>query len=110
MRKLILATCCIILLSACAKQIESSRASYVGSWGSNEMVLSIHQNGMVDYARKKHGITTSIHAPLKEFEGDDFVVGYLFITTKFSVTEAPHKVNGKWQMVVDGIRLTKNAN
>ena len=98
---------CIILLTACAKQINKSRVAYVGIWLSKDMVLSIHQNGKVDYTFRKHGIIQTISAPLIKFEGDSFVIGYLFITTKFIVTEAPHKVNGKWQMVVDGIRLNK---
>ena len=97
----------IILLSACSKPIEESRLNYVGYWVSNEMALLILQDGSVSYKRLKKGMTTSVNGPLKEFIGDDFVVGLLFMTTTFKVTEPPHKVNGGWQMVVDGVRLTK---
>jgi len=98
----------ILLLSGCAKPIEDSRLSYVGHWHSNEMALLILQDGSVSYKRVKKGLTTSVNGPLKEFIGDDFVVGVLFISTTFKVTEPPHKVNSDWQMVVDGVRLTKD--
>lgn len=97
----------IFLLTACSKPIEESRLNYVGSWQSNEMALLILQDGSVAYKRIKGGGTSSINGPLKEFDGDDFVVGVLFLTTTFKVTEPPHEVNGRWQMVVDGVRLTK---
>ncbi|WP_233998408.1 hypothetical protein [Pseudoalteromonas sp. T1lg48] len=71
------------------------------------MRLLILADGTVDYKRLKNGGTTSINAPLQEFEGDDFVVGLGFFNTRFEVTQAPHQVNGQWQMVVDGVLLTK---
>jgi hypothetical protein len=72
------------------------------------MALLITQDGSVAYKRIKKGMTTSVNGPLKEFDGDDFVVGVLFMTTTFKVSEPPHKVKGRWQMVVDGVRLTKD--
>lgn len=105
--KIIIIFSFLLLLSACSKPIEKSRLSYVGYWGSNEMVLLILKDGSVSYKRLKKGMTTSVNGPLKEFIGNDFVVGVLFMTTTFKVSEPPHKVKGKWQMVVDGIRLTK---
>lgn len=97
----------IFLLSVCSKPIDKSRLHYVGSWQNNEMALLILKDGSVAYKRLKGGVTTSVNGPLKEFNGDDFVVGVLFLTTIFKVTEPPHEVEGKWQMVVDGVRLTK---
>jgi len=97
----------MFLLTACSKPIEESRLNYVGSWQSNEMALLILQDGSVAYKRIKGGATSSVNGPLKEFDGDDFVVGVLFLTTTFKVTEPPHEVNGRWHMVVDGVRLTR---
>jgi len=98
------------LLTACAEPIEESRLDYVGSWTSNEMALLILQDGSVSYRRIKKGANVSVNGPLKEFVGDDFVVGVLFLTTTFKVTEPPHKVNGVWEMVVDGVRLRKQES
>ena len=74
------------------------------------MYLLILTDGTVSYQRLKNGGSTSINAPLKEFVGDDFVVGLAFLTTTFDVKNAPHQVDGKWVMVVDGVKLTKNED
>ena len=97
----------IILLSGCADPLPEDRLDYVGEWRSNEMGLLILADGSVSYKRLKGGATTSVSGPLKRFEGDDFVVGVLFMTTTFDVTEPPHEIGGAWKMTVDGVRLTR---
>ena len=97
----------IILLSGCADPLPEDRLDYVGEWRSKEMGLLILADGSVSYKRLKGGATTSVSGPLKRFEGDDFVVGVLFMTTTFDVTEAPHEIGGAWTMTVDGVRLTR---
>ncbi len=74
------------------------------------MSLLIFRDGTVEYERVDGNTTVSIDAPLKEFVEDDFVVGVWFIITTFDVSEPPEEIHGKWQMVVDGVRLTKAAN
>jgi hypothetical protein len=51
--------------------------------------------------------TTSINAPLRQFEGDHFVVGIAFLSTTFEVSTPPHQEAGTWKMVVDGVELTR---
>ncbi len=101
----------VILLSAflsgCSNPLPEDRLDYVGGWVSKEMSLVILQDGTVSYSRLKNGGTTSVNGPLKDFVGNDFVVGFWFLTTTFNVSEAPQQIEGKWQMVVDGVRLTK---
>ena len=97
----------IILLSGCADPLPEDRLDYVGEWRSKEMGLLILADGSVSYKRLKGGATTSVSGPLKRFEGDDFVVGVLFMTTTFDVTEPPHEIGGAWTMTVDGVRLTR---
>lgn len=96
-----------LFLTACSKPLPEAKLSYVGEWQSKEMYLLILRDGSVAYKRLKAGATTSVNGPLKKFVGDDFVVGFAFLTTTFKVSEAPHQINGQWQMVVDGIRLTR---
>ncbi len=96
-----------LLLVGCSKPLPESKQHYVGEWHSKEMRLLILADGTVSYKRSKSGGTTTIDGPLKEFNGDDFVVGLLFLTTTFKVTEAPHEVGEQWQMVVDGVKLTR---
>lgn len=96
-----------MLLAACSSPLPPDRADYAGNWQSPEMALLILQDGSVSYKRLKGGATTSVSGPMKEFVGDDFVVGIGFLTTTFEVSEAPHVIDGRWQMVVDGVRLTR---
>ena len=96
-----------LMVAACSKPLPEEKLNYTGEWRSKEMGLLILADGTVAYKRLKNGGTTSVNGPLKEFHGNDFTVGIGPITTTFKVTEPPHMVAGKWQMVVDGVRLTK---
>lgn len=107
MKKLSVFILLSLLLFACSKQLPEDKLSYVGEWQSKEMYLLILADGTVAYRRLKNGGSTSINAPLKEFVGDDFIVGLAFFTTTFKVTKAPYQIEGQWFMVVDGIRLSK---
>lgn len=105
--RMFVAVLALLLLSACSKPVPPEKMDYVGEWRSREMALLILPDGTVAYKRLKNGGTTSVNGPLKEFAGDGFVVGIGFLTTKFIVSEPPHKREGQWQMVVDGVRLSK---
>jgi hypothetical protein len=107
MKKHILAFVLILLLSGCAQPLPEDRLHYVGDWQSKEMRLLILADGTVAYKRLKGGGSTSVNGPLKEFVGDDFTVGILFMTTTFDVTEPPHEIDGAWKMTVDGVQLTR---
>ena len=95
------------MLLGCARPVPLEKEAYVGEWRSAEIVLLILADGTVGYERLKSGGSVSVDGPLKEFIGDDFVVGVWFITTTFDVTEPPHEEDGFWKMTVDGVELTK---
>jgi len=98
----------LLLLSGCSKPPPlEMRTDYVGHWQGANVSLSIFADGRLAYTRNKEGKNTKINAPISEFKGDDIVVGIGFLTTTFVVSEAPHLVDGQWQMVVDGVRLTR---
>ena len=97
----------LFLFSACSQPLPENKLSYAGEWQSKEMRLLILKDGTVAYKRIKGGGSTSVNGPIKVFDGDDFKVGVWFLTTTFEVSEPPHEINGKWQMVVDGVRLTR---
>ena len=96
-----------LLLVACANPVPPEKAPYVGEWRAPDMSLLITQSGTVVYWRKKGGSTTSIDAPLKKFEGDNFVVGVGLWTTTFVVSKPPRQEAGRWRMTVDGVELTR---
>ena len=96
-----------LLLVGCSKPLPESKRNYTGEWQSEEMKLLILADGTVAYRRFKKGVSTSVNGPIKEFNDNNFVVGFLFLTTTFEVTEPPHEVEEQWQMVVDGVRLTR---
>lgn len=96
-----------LALCGCAKPIPAERAAYVGEWQGSAMTLLITRDGSVAYRRVEGGATTSIDGPLKEFEGDNFVVGVGPLSTKFAVSAAPHLDGKTWKMTVDGVELTR---
>jgi hypothetical protein len=71
------------------------------------MRLLILADGTVAYKRFKGGGSTSINGPLKEFQGDDFVVGIFFMTSTFDVSIPPKKEGEYWFMTVDGVKLKR---
>ncbi len=97
----------LLLVTACAEPLPQNKLNYAGEWRSKEMTLLILEDGTVAYKRLKGGGTTSINGPLKEFVGDNFVVGVLFLTTTFNVSDPPQEENGVWRMTVDDVQLTK---
>lgn len=98
----------LILILSCSKPLPPEKNNYVGEWRGMGMYLLILQDGSVKYERVKGGGNVSINAPLKAFDGDDFIVGVAFMTTTFDVTVPPHEVGGVWKMVVDGVELTRS--
>ncbi len=105
--KYVLIALAIIFLSACSKPLPSEKLNYAGEWKSKEMTLLILPDGTVAYKRLKNGGSTSVKGPLKEFKSNDFVVGLGPFTTTFVVSEPPQENDGVWEMVVDGVRLSR---
>jgi hypothetical protein len=98
-----------LVLTACSSPLPADRADYVGEWRAPQMYLLITQDGSVAYKRLKGGATVSVNGPVKEFEGDNLVVGVGFITTTFVVSTPPYlDENSTWKMIVDGVELTKS--
>ena len=97
----------MLALSACGQPVPPEKSAYVGEWHAPGMGLLITQDGSVVYKRIKGGVTTSINGPLRRFEGDDFIVGLPFLSTRFEVSKPPFQDGGKWKMVVDGVELAR---
>jgi hypothetical protein len=100
----------LLVLGGCGKPVPPEKASYVGEWQHPTMYLLLTQDGSVKYKRLKGGATTSIDAPLKKFEGDNFEAGLGPMSTMFVVTRPPFQAEGKWKMVVDGVELTRTSD
>ena len=109
----ILKTAVLLLLGlallGCGKPVPAEKSSYVDEWEEKTMYLLITQDGSIRYKRLKGGATTSIDAPLKGFEGNNFVAGVGPMTTTFVVSKPPYQDGDKWKMVVDGVVLTKTS-
>ena len=97
----------LLTLAACGQPVPNDKAAYVGEWESPTMSLMIPQSGNVRYKRVNGSVTSSVDAPLRGFEGDNFVVGIPFISTTFEVSKPPFQEAGSWKMVVDGVLLTR---
>jgi hypothetical protein len=101
-----------LMLCACSEAdmytpLPPDKASYAGEWTAPGISLVIEPKGRVIYERKEGTASKSIDSPIKEFKGDNFVLGFAFVTTEFVVSERPHEVDGEWKMTVDGIELTR---
>ncbi|MBR0712286.1 MULTISPECIES: hypothetical protein [Bradyrhizobium] len=101
------------LLAACGQPVPEDKAAYVGEWHAPAMDVELTRDGIVHYKRVTEGtkigeVTTTINAPLRRFEGDNFVVGIPFLSTTFEVSTPPHQEAGTWKMVVDGVELTRS--
>ena len=98
------------LLSSCNSiPIPEEKRTYVGTWEGVGFHLTITHDGGVDYRRVKGNNTKTVTGPVKNFEGDNFVVDVLFSTTTFEVQNPPYREGDEWLMVVDGVELIKVA-
>ena len=99
-----------LLVAACSgTPLPADKASYAGDWRAQNMRLVITPDGMVSYERQDGATSKSINAPLKRFEGDNFVVGLGPMTTTFVVSKPPWRDEALWKMTVDGVELVKRG-
>lgn len=104
----ILSVTCLII-GCNSIPVPEEKKSYVGTWEGVGFHLTISDNGGVDYRRVNGNRSTKVSGPLKNFDGDDFIVGVLFFTTTFDVHKPPYLDGDDWLMVVDGVELKKVA-
>ncbi|HET6264664.1 MAG TPA: hypothetical protein VFD95_07395 [Usitatibacter sp.] len=96
-----------LLLAGCADPIPQDRLAYTGEWEAPNVRLVITPDGHVNYLRQDGGTKVTINAPLKRFDGDNFVVGIGPFTTTFVVQKPPRAVEGRYVMTVDGRELVR---
>ena len=98
------------LIGGCnSMPVPEDKRSYIGTWEGVGLQLTINDNGGVNYRRVYGKRSTKVSGPLKNFEGDDFIVGVLFFTTTFNVHKPPYMDGDDWFMVIDGVELRKVA-
>jgi hypothetical protein len=105
--KVILAMLFVAALAGCAKPLPPEKTAYAGHWSGPSVELLITEDGRVDYSRVNGARSTSVKAPVKEFAGDNMVVGVGPMSTTFVVSAPPHQVGDAWKMTVDGVELIK---
>lgn len=89
--------------------VPEEKRSYIGTWEGVGFHLTISDNGGVDYRRVNGKRSIKVSGPLKNFKGDDFIVGVLFFSTTFEVHMPPYMEGDDWYMVIDGVELKKVA-
>jgi hypothetical protein len=100
----------LLLLAACSgTPLPAEKASYAGDWRAQNMRIVITAQGHVSYERRDGSTSKSINAPLKRFDGDNFVVGIGPMTTTFVVSRPPWRDEALWKMTVDGVELVKRG-
>lgn len=107
-RLALLGLLCTCLLAACGKPVPADKQAYVGTWESTTTSLLIDASGRVIYKHQPSpSISKSLDAPIKAYEGNDFIAGVGPLTTRFVVSVPPHQEEGSWKMTVDGQELTR---
>lgn len=91
----------------------ADKMDYIGNWSgefpNGSMELKIGRNGSVNYERKEGGSTKSISGgTISKFDGNDFEVKVLLVSTTFKVEKPPYQDGDKWKMVVDGVELSRD--
>ena len=100
----------VLLLAACSgTPLPADKAAYAGDWRAQNMRIVITAEGLVSYERREGATSKSINAPLKRFEGDNFVVGVGPMTTTFVVSRPPWRDQAQWKMTVDGVELVRRG-
>ena len=111
LRTLILTILFTAALSGCtSKPLPPDKRDYIGEWTSEHVYLQITADGFVHYRYQKGTMSKELNAPLKHFEGNDFVVGVAFLTTTFDVSEPPYQDGLDWKMVVDDAELSRSLD
>lgn len=103
----VLALLFVATLAGCSKPLPADKAAYAGQWSGPKMEMLITDEGRVDYSRDTDNGKASLKAPIKEFVGNNIVVGLGPMATTFVVSAPPHQDGETWKMTVDGIELTK---
>ena len=90
-------------------ELKGPRKDYVGHWRTdNGSTLDISSTGELAYNRiGEHG-HTSYTMPIAGFNGAD-IVCKAFITITIKVSQLPHEVDGKWEMVADDGKFHREA-
>lgn len=83
------------------------RLDYVGTWEGEGTTLTIHSDGMLDYAHQEGGTSTSFNAPIQRWEDGAIVSGIGPIEKTLVVQAPPRQEDGTWIMIVDGRRLVR---
>ncbi|RKG40108.1 hypothetical protein [Acinetobacter rongchengensis] len=99
-----------ILLIACSEPLPVDKKDYVGTWQSTDgrIRLIINNDGRMEYKNKQPNSSTSVSAPITEFNGPSFSAGLGSLSTEFKVSQAPQQTaDGTWTMTVDGHQLKR---
>ena len=110
LKKFIGLTLISLLLVACGKPLPTDKQNYSGTWQSEDgsVNLTITPEGRVEYSNKQPNSSSSVSAPITEFNGANFSAGIGPLATEFKVSQAPQQTtDGTWSMNVDGRVLHK---
>ena len=109
-KKIVLSTLLCLALVGCSKPLPADKAHFAGTWISadSRVKVMITPEGRIEYNNEQPGKSTSVSAPIKSFDGDDFNAGVGPFSTKFEVSQGPKQDDqGNWFMIVDGYTLAK---
>lgn len=102
------------LLGACSDDVfytplPADKMQYAGEWRADGVLMLIEPRGRMVFVRNSDRVKTNLDLPIKEFKGDNMIVGMWSMTTEFVVAKPPHEEDGVWKMTVNGIEVTRSS-
>jgi hypothetical protein len=95
-----------LLLNGCSR-IPDDKASYIGTWKSQNATLTITRAGRMNYHRAANEtrVEENFSVDIKQFSENEIIgnVG----DARLEITTPPHQTGGSWQMTVNGDVLSK---
>ncbi|MFT5686963.1 MAG: hypothetical protein ACI8RZ_007920 [Myxococcota bacterium] len=87
--------------------VPQTHQDYIGVWQGIGVELTITAAGRLEYENNNQSVSTSISAPIQQWDADGFDAGLWSLTTHFVVNESPHLVEDTWWMTVEGNALER---
>lgn len=92
-----------------AQPVPERYRSCVGTWETFGTSLTIYPEGSIKYDSKNGAQPLKMEMPILDWSDQGFHSGIKIFSKEFKISEPPHPVNGRWEMVVNGERLVRVA-
>jgi hypothetical protein len=98
-----IAAACFVV-AGCAS-FPAEYRSLVGTWEGDGLDMTIRSDGDVLYERTSGNEKITFEGPLKSVSDQEIVFGFFFLRHKLAIQQPPHVIDGRYEMVLENVRL-----